>query len=32
VIVGKKFPLAEAAEAHREMERRGTTGKVVLVP
>ncbi|MCD0445170.1 zinc-binding dehydrogenase [Glycomyces sp. A-F 0318] len=26
------FPLAEAAEAHRAMENRGTTGKVVLVP
>ncbi|APY87022.1 NADPH quinone oxidoreductase [Streptomyces alfalfae] len=26
------FPLAEAARAHAEMERRGTTGKVVLVP
>ncbi|THV31368.1 zinc-binding dehydrogenase [Glycomyces paridis] len=26
------FPLAEAAEAHRALEHRGTTGKVVLVP
>ncbi|MGA5220215.1 zinc-binding dehydrogenase [Streptomyces cinereoruber] len=27
-----RFPLAEAAEAHRALENRGTTGKVVLVP
>ncbi|MFC7975166.1 zinc-binding dehydrogenase [Streptomyces cinereoruber] len=27
-----RFPLAEAAEAHRALESRGTTGKVVLVP
>lgn len=26
------FPLAEAAAAHRALESRGTTGKVVLVP
>ncbi|MEV0126329.1 zinc-binding dehydrogenase [Streptomyces sp. NPDC050703] len=26
------FPLAEAARAHTEMERRRTTGKVVLIP
>jgi NADPH:quinone reductase len=25
------FPLAEAAEAHRALESRGTVGKVVLV-
>ncbi|KOX34285.1 MULTISPECIES: zinc-binding dehydrogenase [unclassified Streptomyces] len=27
-----RFPLAEAAQAHRALENRGTTGKVVLVP
>ena len=26
------FPLAEAAEAHRALESRGTTGKVLLIP
>jgi len=32
VIVGAKMPLAEAAEAHRRMEGRGTMGKIVLEP
>jgi NADPH2:quinone reductase len=31
-VVGATFPLAEAAEAHRAIEERRTTGKVVLVP
>lgn len=31
-IVGATFPLAEAAEAHRLVESRRSTGKVVLVP
>ena len=30
--IDKSFPLAEAAEAHRLLEGRKTTGKVVLVP
>lgn len=30
--VGKSFPLAEAAEAHRQLEGRLTTGKVLLHP
>jgi NADPH:quinone reductase len=32
LIVGKKFPLSEAAEAHRFMESRQSTGKLVLNP
>jgi NADPH2:quinone reductase len=31
-IVGSEFPLEEAGEAHRQIEERKTTGKVVLVP
>lgn len=30
--IGKTFPLAEAAEAHRQLEGRQTTGKVLLIP
>lgn len=32
VRVGREFPLAAAAEAHRELEGRNTTGKVLLIP
>lgn len=32
VLPGERFPLAQAAEAHRLLESRGSTGKVVLVP
>lgn len=32
VRIGERFPLAEAAEAHRALEGRRTTGKVVLIP
>lgn len=32
VRIGARFPLAEAADAHRALEGRATTGKVVLVP
>lgn len=28
----QRYPLAEAATAHRDLENRGTTGKVVLIP
>lgn len=30
--IGATFPLAEAAEAHRQLEGRRTTGKVLLIP
>jgi NADPH:quinone reductase len=30
--VGAEVPLAEAAEAHRALEGRRTTGKVLLIP
>ncbi len=32
VRIGREFPLAAAAEAHRELEGRRTTGKVLLLP
>lgn len=32
VHVGKRYPLAEAADAHRALEGRKTTGKVLLIP
>lgn len=32
VCIGATFPLAEAAAAHRALEGRGTTGKVLLIP
>jgi NADPH2:quinone reductase len=32
VRIGAEFPLAEAAEAHRQLGGRQTTGKVLLVP
>jgi NADPH2:quinone reductase len=32
VRIGAQYPLAEAAQAHRDLEGRRTTGKVVLVP
>ncbi|MDT4895228.1 MAG: NADPH:quinone reductase [Acidobacteriota bacterium] len=30
--IGKTFPLAEAAEAHKQLEGRVTTGKILLIP
>ncbi len=30
--IGHEFPLAQAAEAHRQLEGRKTTGKVLLIP
>jgi NADPH:quinone reductase len=32
VRIEREFPLAAAAEAHRELEGRRTTGKVLLIP
>jgi len=32
VRIGARFPLADAAEAHRALEGRATTGKVLLLP
>jgi NADPH2:quinone reductase len=32
VHIGQTFPLKDAAEAHRQMENRKTTGKTVLIP
>jgi len=32
VRVGATYPLADAADAHRALEGRGTTGKVLLLP
>jgi NADPH2:quinone reductase len=31
-VIGQTYPLAEAADAHRAMLARGTTGKIVLKP
>ena len=31
-VIGQTFPLAEAAEAHRSIESRGTLGKTLLLP
>ena len=30
--IGKKYPLAEAAQAHRDLEGRHLTGKLLLIP
>jgi NADPH2:quinone reductase len=32
VVVDRKFPLSEAADAHRYVEGRGSFGRVLLVP
>ena len=32
LVIGKSFPLAEAAEAHRLLQSRQSVGKLVLVP
>jgi NADPH2:quinone reductase len=32
VRIDREFPLAQAADAHRALEGRGTTGKVLLIP
>jgi NADPH2:quinone reductase len=30
--IGKKYPLAEATQAHRDMEARKLAGKLLLLP
>jgi NADPH2:quinone reductase len=30
--IGHSYPLANAAQAHRELESRRTTGKLILIP
>jgi NADPH2:quinone reductase len=32
VAIGQRFPLAEAAAAHRALESRTTTGSTLLLP
>ena len=32
LVIGRRYPLAEAAEAHRFVESRASTGKVMLLP
>jgi len=32
VVIGQTYPLADAAEAHRDLEARRTTGSTVLIP
>jgi NADPH2:quinone reductase len=32
IRVGSTYPLAEAAQAHADMESRATTGKLLLIP
>jgi NADPH2:quinone reductase len=32
VYISKTFPLAQAAEAHRYLESRESTGKLILLP
>ena len=32
IVMGPSFPLADAAEAHRQLAAGGTRGRVVLIP
>jgi NADPH2:quinone reductase len=32
IEIGGRYPLAEAARAHRDLESRATTGKLLLLP
>jgi NADPH2:quinone reductase len=32
ILVGQKYPLREAAQAHRPLESRQSHGKIVLIP
>jgi NADPH2:quinone reductase len=31
-VIGQTYPLSQAADAHRAIEARQTTGKVLLIP
>jgi len=32
IVIGQKYPLTRAADAHRDLEGRRTTGSTVLIP
>ena len=32
IRIGGRYPLADAAQAHRDLEGGGTTGKLLVVP
>jgi NADPH:quinone reductase len=32
IRIGQEYPLAEAAQAHRDLEARRTTGSTLLIP
>jgi NADPH:quinone reductase len=32
IVIGRKYPLRDAAQAHRDLESRATTGSIILMP
>jgi NADPH2:quinone reductase len=32
IVSDRKYPLREAAQAHRDLESRATTGSLILIP